>query len=198
MRSIGIHAQIERDLPTNLRGFQMDLYKLNVYDQLDACLLSSRRYTFSWKERFLQLYKDTPRGNKMFGLLVVVLPAQHEGGALVLRNSGTEWTVGLGREFATSDKPSIGYVAFFSGAEHEGLRAGRQYSHPFHAISPESQKRPLNNEETLPNGGYLGFGLRHEYVYDASQSLRTLLDKLKGGQTMSSLKCARSLAFSST
>ena len=41
---------------------------------------------------FFKAHKDTPRGENMFGSLVVVFPTRHEGGALQLRHKGQEWT----------------------------------------------------------------------------------------------------------
>jgi len=55
----------------------------------------------------------------MFGSLVVVFPTPHEGGALILRHRGQEWTFDSGRGLASVREPSIGYVAFFSDVEHE-------------------------------------------------------------------------------
>jgi hypothetical protein len=63
-----------------------------------------------------------PRGDKMFGSLVIVFPSPHEGGALLLRHRGQEWTFDSGEALssaAAKDEPSIGYVAFFSDIEHE-------------------------------------------------------------------------------
>ena len=58
----------------------------------------------------------------MFGSLVVVFPSPHEGGALLLRHHGEEWTFDSGEALASAaakNEPSIGYVAFFSDIEHE-------------------------------------------------------------------------------
>ncbi|KAH7883313.1 hypothetical protein F5I97DRAFT_1939134 [Phlebopus sp. FC_14] len=137
---------IERDLLTNRRGLRMELYKLNIHA----------------KDDFFKPHKDTARGKRVFGSLVIVLPTQHEGGALR--------TVDLGWELATSDKPSIDYVAFFSDVEHEVMPV-------------------INYGGLLPDGGYLGFGLRNQYIYDDSQSHSTLLDKLKGADRVLAEVC---------
>jgi len=55
----------------------------------------------------------------MFGSLVIVFPTPHEGGALLLRHRGHEWTFDSGQELAAERQPAIGYVAFFSDIEHE-------------------------------------------------------------------------------
>ena len=56
----------------------------------------------------------------MFGSLVIVFPSPLEGGALLLRHRGQEWTFDSRNELTEAeDQPSIGYVAFFSDIEHE-------------------------------------------------------------------------------
>src|SRR5713226_3732613 len=55
----------------------------------------------------------------MFGSLVIVFPTPHEGGALLLRHRGHEWSFNSGQELAAEHQPTIGYVAFFSDIEHE-------------------------------------------------------------------------------
>jgi hypothetical protein len=55
----------------------------------------------------------------MFGSLVIVFPTPHEGGTLLLRHRGREWTFDSGHALSNKEEPSIGYVAFFSDIEHE-------------------------------------------------------------------------------
>jgi hypothetical protein len=56
----------------------------------------------------------------MFGSLVVAFPTAHEGGALVLRHQGKEWTWDSGKILAQQTNPSsIAYIAFYSNVEHE-------------------------------------------------------------------------------
>lgn len=48
----------------------------------------------------------------------------------------------------------------------------------------------VNDLETLPDGGYLGIGLLcHQYVYDETKSVDTLLDKLKGSDAVLASVC---------
>ncbi len=54
----------------------------------------------------------------MFGSLVVVFPTPHEGGTLVLRHHGKEWTFDSGKILANAPN-CVAYVAFFSDVEHE-------------------------------------------------------------------------------
>ena len=61
----------------------------------------------------------------MFGSLVIVFPAPHEGGALKLRTQRNkegerkEWTFDAPALLAQQTQPSVAYVAFFSDVEHE-------------------------------------------------------------------------------
>src|SRR6266540_1894997 len=67
----------------------------------------------------------------MFGSLVVIFPTVHEGGSLVLRQGGEEWTFNsadavrpsqLDPSLASSHSTSIpqaAFIAFFSDVEHE-------------------------------------------------------------------------------
>ena len=74
------------------------------------------------KGSFFKPHVDAPRGNKVFGSLVVAFPSPHEGGALLFRHRGHEWTFDSGKALAAAkndSEPSIGYVAFFSDIEHE-------------------------------------------------------------------------------
>ncbi|KAI0056304.1 hypothetical protein BV25DRAFT_1872847 [Artomyces pyxidatus] len=176
----------------------------NVYDEnyrkagkmdTDAFMTS-----ISSKEIIVELYKlngrgpssrlirTPPRSTTMFGSLVLVFPTPHEGGALIFRHRGEEWTVDSAQLLAAEDTPSIAFIAFFSDVEHEvsvvdsGHRATLTYNLYFgnadvHPRSPSASLSSLPNElvfktafETLladpaflPEGGSLGFGLRHVY-----------------------------------
>ncbi|KAJ2962575.1 hypothetical protein NUW54_g14331 [Trametes sanguinea] len=61
---------------------EAELYKLNVYGE----------------GAFFKPHLDTPRSTSMFASLVVVFPTPHEGGELVLRHGGKEWTSGVWAE----------------------------------------------------------------------------------------------------
>lgn len=135
----------------------------------------------------------------MFGSLVIVLPSAHEGGELVLRHGGKEWTFDSAKAAKVKDGqgPPIGYVAFFSDVEHEvrevtsGYRVTLTYNLYFaepdrsYVVSKLSGSVPaaapavansfkstmaalLADSSFLPNGGYLGFGMRHEYPINTS------------------------------
>ena len=158
----------------------------------------------------------------MFGSLVVVYPTPHEGGALVLRHEGQEWTFDAASLLSTptSDSVSrIAYVAFFSDVEHEvlrvasghrvtitynlywapspttftGLPSGLSVLYPTHSSPSELHtvlSALLQDPSFLPNGGTLGFALRHAYPFprpwDPSKPdpLDGLETRLKGGDAV--------------
>ena len=172
-----------------------ELHKLNVYSTHSIFMRQQKLTRKPGKGSFFNAHIDTPRGEKMFGSLVVVFPTPHEGGALLLRNRGHEWMFDSGRELAAEHQPSIGYVAFFSDVEHEvapvisGHRVTLTYNLYFDNGRGPSSKDPvsehlslprtanenafreafqglLENPEFLPQGGTLAFGLRHVYPID--------------------------------
>ena len=135
----------------------------------------------------------------MLGSLVVVLPTAHEGGQLVLRHGEKEWTLDFTEKFANAAEPSVCYVALFSDVEHEvlpvtsGYRVTLTYNlyrntmhpttsipTPFHLELKQALVDLVNDKSKLPNGGYLGFGLAHEYVHTGYNVLDLLLAQLKG------------------
>ncbi|KAL1758475.1 hypothetical protein FB107DRAFT_288412 [Schizophyllum commune] len=175
-----------------------ELYKLNVYGQ----------------DSFFKAHKDTPRSDTMFGSLVVVFPTPHEGGALILREKGQEWTFDSAAEILADGLPKIGYVAFFSDVEHEvtrvtsGYRVTLTYNLYFNAKSsepacplPSSQESRVGKalkatlttlfarEEVLTEGGYLGFGLRFAYAIDTKKPVSAILPSLKGCDAMLKIVC---------
>jgi hypothetical protein len=166
------------------------------------------------KGSFFKPHVDTPRSEKMFASLVVVFPTPHEGGALFLRHRGHEWVFDSGRELAAVREPSIGYVTFFSDVEHEvahvvsGHRVTLTYNLYFdegvssnskgaaaeHLSLPpavyesafrETFRALLENPEFLPNGGTLGFGMRHVYpIAKHAHDLKPIYGALKGSDAI--------------
>ncbi|KAL7282826.1 hypothetical protein ACG7TL_002239 [Trametes sanguinea] len=139
---------------------------------------------------FFKPHLDTPRSDEIFASLVVVLPTPHQGGELILRHDGKEWTFDSSRLLAGA-VDRIAFVAFFSDVEHEvipvlsGHRVTLTYNLYFAA---DEMRRPpqdrltllrplhgnagaiqdallayLSNPQVLPEGGLVGFGLRHAY-----------------------------------
>jgi hypothetical protein len=167
---------------------------------------------------FFMPHVDTPCGEKMFGSLVLVFPTPHEGGALLVRHRGTEWTFDSAAELSAAPPSSIGYAAFFSDVEHEvapvlsGHRITLTYNLYFDdeecAASVPEPAPPLQAERErnicaafkalvenpifLPNGGILGFGLRH--VYHFKEDIEHVYD-LFNGNDAALYRAVRSLGF---
>ncbi|EMD42338.1 hypothetical protein CERSUDRAFT_42551 [Gelatoporia subvermispora B] len=182
------------------RPIQAELYKLNVYGP----------------GSFFRPHRDTPRSRKMFGSLVLVFPASHEGGELKLRHAGEEWTFDPAAALSKIKTPCIGYVAFFSDVEHEVLpvQSGHRVTVTYNlyfaddpdaslsaSLGPAVRDPPANevafrtelaslleDQSFLPEGGTVGFGLRHQYPFDkqhpAENNLDELRKRLKGSDAM--------------
>jgi len=159
----------------------------------------------------------------MFGSLVLVFPTPHEGGALLIRHRGQEWSFDSAAELSTAPPSSIGYVAFFSDVEHEvapvvsGHRITLTYNLHFDDDEPAPVTAPepaplvqaanersicaafealLENPEFLPEGGVLGFGLQHVYQIkgNGEASLGHVYGLLKGSDA-SLYRAGHSLGF---
>ncbi|VDB85565.1 unnamed protein product [Peniophora sp. CBMAI 1063] len=161
------------------RPIRFELYKLNVYGE----------------GGFFKTHKDTPRGSKMFGSLVLVYPTAHTGGALVFRHQDREWTFDSASAVTRDGAPAFGYAAFYSDVEHEvlpvtsGYRVTITYNLYFDDVDDDSQSgiasadsldnsafrtqlaTLLDDAKFLPKGGYLGFGLRHSYPIEFAEGL---------------------------
>src|SRR5258708_12244162 len=68
---------------------------------------------------FFKPHVDTPRGEKMFGSLVVVFPTPHEGGTLFIRHRGQEWTFASASALSPAPPSSGASIAFFTYVDHE-------------------------------------------------------------------------------
>ena len=151
---------------------------------------------------FFKAHVDTPQSPKMFGFLVVVLPTKHEGGTLLLRHHGQEWTFDSANIVSTpnSESPHAAFISFFNNVEHEvsmvtsGYRVTLTYNLYFgedkQSIVPSmlpvddteikikrSLIKLLNDPKFLPDGGLLGFSLSHLYPINSTQNIN--LDELK-------------------
>ncbi|EGN97805.1 hypothetical protein SERLA73DRAFT_90914 [Serpula lacrymans var. lacrymans S7.3] len=178
------------------KGIRLEMYKLNVYG----------------KDSFFKAHQDTPRGQNMFGSLVIVFPTNHDGGALVLRHGGKEWTFDSSGAISAASGPCVGYVAFYSDVEHEvtlvksGYRVTITYNLYFEDESkamvsvdpaPTSYEITmkaalsdlLSDPGVLPEGGYLGFGLRHQYPVNSETDIQNLVDCLKGSDAVIASIC---------
>ncbi|KAL5501797.1 hypothetical protein ACEPAH_9057 [Sanghuangporus vaninii] len=181
------------------KPIKAELYKLNVYD----------------KDSFFKPHKDTPRSTAMFGSLVIVFPTPHEGGALILRHKGKEWTFDSAKEIGNTK--NIGYIAFFSDVEHEvtlvksGFRVTLTYNLyyadeiklevpkrapalPMNECAVKSALRSLVEDKAFcPKGTHLGFGLRHEYPIEVNtggiNTLDYIAQSLKGSDALLMQAC---------
>ncbi|TDL27747.1 hypothetical protein BD410DRAFT_760896 [Rickenella mellea] len=192
---------LARAIKDNLLGWEddgrnivLEQYKLNVYG----------------KGSFFKSHKDTPRGEKMFGSLVVIFPTAHEGGALLLRHDGQETTFDSGKQLKDQAAGTIAFVAFYSDVEHEVqvVTAGHRVTITYNLYFADEKapillprtanqgagrfscalKDLLANPEFLPKGGLLGFGLKHQYPLSSKPKtdigLENLLTCLKGKDAM--------------
>jgi hypothetical protein len=143
----------------------------------------------------------------MFGSLVVAFPTPHKGGDLLLRHHGQEWTFDSAALLSVAPPSSIAYAAFFSDIEHEVLPvgSGHRVTLTYNLYFDDNERASakdlvseipsapqekndrmfrsafealLNNPEFLPDGGTLGFGLRH--VYQVGDTLNHVYGLLKG------------------
>ncbi|KDQ18308.1 hypothetical protein BOTBODRAFT_171175 [Botryobasidium botryosum FD-172 SS1] len=193
--STGLLDRVRDDLlglEPGMRNIRAELYKLNVYGP----------------GSFFKSHVDTPRGETMFGSLVVVLPTAHEGGALHLRHHGKEFvhdSTLVQSAFPGTGNPSVVYVAFYSDVEHEvaevtsGYRVTLTYNLYFKDTTLARPPTPspdetvssllgdlLSQSAFLPEGGLIGFGLTHKYPIpqlagkERSAPIAPLLNHLKG------------------
>ena len=147
----------------------------------------------------------------MLGSLVIVFPTPHEGGELILRHQGEEWTFDSAKLLHDDSGPAnrLAYVAFFSDVAHEVLPvlSGRRITVTYNLYwgRPDPEVRPsgmrmlapgfantsrvkdalsalLDDPAFLRKGGTLGFGLRHLYPFGNRDPLGPLYNGwLKGG-----------------
>ena len=183
-RSTSILNEIETIMVPN-RNIRAELHKLNMY-------------TGPGGHMHFKSHVDTPRSEDMFGSLVVCLPTQFTGGALVTRHKGEE------KVFDWSSSPEdplnvVCWAAFFSDVEHEilpvisGHRLTLTYNLYFvresRIISTSTSdvdqfhtalKEALYAPHFLRNGGCLGFDCKHAYVFSSLNKTELLPDLLKG------------------
>ncbi|KAL4249525.1 hypothetical protein ABKN59_007227 [Abortiporus biennis] len=176
------------------RDVYAELNKLNVYGP----------------GSFFKAHQDTPRGERMFGSLVIILPTIYEGGSLVLRDKGKEWTVDpflrvehetnvADNDLAVGNTSRLGYVAFYGDVEHEVLEVTSGYcitiTYNLYLTTSQTASRSsifstsalktslqelLNDPSFLPNGGHIGFSLSREYPVNLKTALSSILENLKG------------------
>jgi hypothetical protein len=172
--SAGILRKIRRKLlPHNPNPISAELYSVNVY---------------TYGGHFAP-HKDTPRGDDMFGTLVVCLPSRFRSGQLVLSHRGIVQKIDWGPAIDKQRDPNqIHWVAFFGDVDHQierlwgGARVTLAYllrrgkddapmrDPPAEDLAPrinEAWQALLIDESFLPEGGILGYPCCHLYHQDA-------------------------------
>lgn len=168
LSATAILGEVRLLLVPDVANIRAELYKMNIYTAPAG---------------HFKAHVDTPRGGNMFGTLVVCLPSQFTGGALVTRHSGQQvvydWSSTAG-----SSVRSIQWAAFFSDVEHEilpvveGYRVTMTYNlyHCDQLIQVptvdvttsalyNNLKAALSHPHFLREGGILGFACQHAYVF---------------------------------
>jgi hypothetical protein len=187
------------------KSLKAELYKLNVYGEIyHTCVRFVYLKYCSGQGAFFKPHKDTPRSSNMFGSLVIVFPTQHEGGSLKFRHGRYEWTFDSAAMVTGQRDPTIAFAAFYSDIEHEvtpitsGHRVTLTYNLYFseeessNAVAPipvpsstetafkEVLSKLLSDPTFMDKGGFLGFGLQHEYPLDLKTGIGNLVNCLKG------------------
>ncbi|KAJ7142874.1 hypothetical protein C8R44DRAFT_866152 [Mycena epipterygia] len=143
------------------KALRAEMYKLNV----------------NGPGSFFKAHKDTPRGNTMIGSLVVVFPTVHTGGSLLLKHDGATWTFDSAAQLLAVPAPpsALAYVAFYSDVTHavEPVLTGHRVTITYNLfVLDRSQPVPGPNRIVpaperapafLPAGGFLAYGLAHQY-----------------------------------
>jgi hypothetical protein len=172
--SAGILKKIQRELvPHDPNSISAELYSVNVYT-------SGGHFA---------PHKDTPRGNDMFGTLVVCLPSQFMAGQLVLTHRGIVQKFDWGRAIQEQKAANrLHWAAFFGDVDHQierlwdGARVALTYllrrgagdaparEIPSEELAPrvqEAWRALLADSSFLPEGGTLAYPCCHLYHQDA-------------------------------
>lgn len=192
-KSAGILKHIQRELlPHDPNPISAELYTVNVYAH----------------GGHFAPHKDTPRGNDMFGSLVVCLPSRFANGKLILRHRGIVQKFDWAHAIDTQKEPNqLHWAAFFGDVDHQidrvwmGARVTLTYllrrgtsGAPTRDAGPEelaprvqeAWQALLADRTFLPKGGTLGYPCCHLYHQDArfqrqhSAITRQSLTMLKG------------------
>ncbi|TEB32369.1 hypothetical protein FA13DRAFT_1773730 [Coprinellus micaceus] len=180
------------------KNLEAHLYKLNVYGP----------------GSFFKPHVDTPRSDKLFATLVVVLPTVHAGGNLLLGENGALLNFDSAKQVYDPEAkaPRVAFVAFYSDIEHQvlpvesGYRVTLTYNLHFSefdgplmlkSLSSASFTTVLKSFATaiaspsiLPKGGALGFGLLYRYPIDPKNTnLREFTGALKGNDALLRAVC---------
>lgn len=174
------------------RDIQFELYELNIYGA----------------GSFVEPHKSAMNNDKMFGFLDIVFPTPHTGGIYNLRNNEREWCVDFATILSEAQIPLVGYTAYLNEVEREigsiisGHRLTLSYKlyfasggdspsntmisvpGPFEPSLKTALAEFVNDPKVLPNGGYLGFGLRHQYPISSEMRVDSFRPCLKGSDAI--------------
>jgi hypothetical protein len=172
-RSSGILQEIQQELvPHDPNPVSAELYSLNVYTA----------------GGHFKSHKDTPRGEDMFGTLVVCLPSQFFRGDLVLTHRGVVRNFPWGNAIHQQKTPNqLHWAAFFGDVDHridkilDGARVtltyllrrgkgGAPLARDGESVAPrvqEAWQALLADESFMPEGGTLAYPCCHLYHQDA-------------------------------
>lgn len=157
----------------------------------------------------------------MIGSLVVVLPTNHEGGSLIIRNAGKEWSFDSAQAVKDESTPHAAFIAFFSDVEHEvtTITAGYRVSLTYNLYLENASKTStsvhvsiydqietqfkealaalLTDPAIRRNASVLGFGLSHKYPFNPNTTkLKDIKECLKGTDA-AILRACNSLSLTS-
>ncbi|KAG2106820.1 uncharacterized protein F5147DRAFT_804294 [Suillus discolor] len=174
------------------RDIRSELYELNIYGA----------------SNYVGPHKSATNSDKIFGFLDIVFPTPHTGGICSLRNNENECRVDFATMLSEAQIPLVGYAAYFKEVEREidpitsGHRLTLSYKlyvasggdspsatmiwapGPFEPSLETALAEFVNDPKVLPNGGYLGFGLRHQYPVSSEMRVDTLRSCLKGSDAI--------------
>ncbi|GAQ90735.1 hypothetical protein KFL_006780060 [Klebsormidium nitens] len=181
----GILHDLQTVMAPNAKTIRAELYTLNVYRPGD----------------FFKAHVDTPKGEAMFGSLVVCLPSAYTGGQLHVRHRLADATF----DWAERSGDTIQWVALYSDCEHEitEVTSGNRITLTYNLFADVSAKSPLaaavdwsalplyralqsalGRANFLPAGGVLGFTCQFSYPHTNSQFADRPVPLLKGADAV--------------
>lgn len=212
-----VHDQLLR-YEKNTESLYAHLYKLNVYGTLPFLIVLTRlsiTYARKGPGSFFKPHIDTPRSDKLFATLVIVLPTIHEGGNLLLGEDGKLLNFDSAKQVydPESKTPRVAFVAFYSDIEHQVLPVESGYrvtvTYNLHLTQSSGVNAMLKTIRTesfdaltnsfasaiasptiLPKGGALGFGLVYRYpINPKTTNLGAFTGALKGNDALIRAVC---------
>ena len=171
-----IISEIETLMVPN-RSIRAELHKLNLYTGPGGHFKS---------------HIDTPRSGDMFGSLVICLPTQFSGGALVIRY-GDQEVVFDWSSLPDSPLSEVSWAAFFSNVEHEILpvSAGHRLTLTYNLFAVQERlpsgnpfynclQTAIGTPHFMRGGGCLAFKCVHLYAFSLLNEKELLPHVLKG------------------